>query len=803
MMSGAFDAGTITGRLILDLNDWTANVEKAKADTTSLAGVVNAKKEDIEKLGKAFTAVGAAIVGSIGLMVKSAMNFTLEAGRMADRTGIAVETISGLREAADDAEVSMDDLSGGFRRYAALAADAAGGNKTAQDTFAKLGIQVLDSNGKMKAMDELLLEAADRFKGMEGGVEKAALAQDLFGRGGMAMIPIMNKGAEGIRAYTEDVRRSGQMVTNEGVEKMRAFRIAMDNLDDAFMSVKLAIATALLPVIQTLAGAFTTIINVVRNVMNIFPPLGNAIVVVVGIFGALMSVLGPMLLLLPKLVSAFTMFSAILPIVTKGILAFVAAVGPIGIGIMAAAAAVQAITSATNKYSAACDDAMAAISKTADVNKRNWEFIRATIHGENAKIAESIKGAVKEFHNLGYSSEEIGNIIYAQFGKIAGAAKKVAVDTAEMAGKVLEVERDLEDKLKSLTLGEYDYRIFQARRYYDDLKTQVKGSVNESKIVAQAEKAYAIEVAKIKGEQAEAAAAKHKAALEKQKKADADYQKSVDEKLKSEWQKRQNFDALLVQSAKDANKGVTTSFETAFNAIGVKLSTTSIKMKTSFSDTASKINQTIQTLQAGFSDFFSGISKLSEQRFQRESDQMDAEYAKQKLAIENSMMSETEKSAALEKLDTEYAEKKKVLEIKQAEANKKSSLMQAVVNTALAVTSALSTKPFFPLGLIAAAAALAAGYIQVRVIQAQAIPQMAEGGIVTRATNIIAGEAGPEAIIPLNKMMGGNTINVRFDIRAIDSSGVRDFVYNDALPYIQNLFRQERLLVPPKAVRYV
>jgi len=44
---------------------------------------------------------------------------------------------------------------------------------------------------------------------------------------------------------------------------------------------------------------------------------------------------------------------------------------------------------------------------------------------------------------------------------------------------------------------------------------------------------------------------------------------------------------------------------------------------------------------------------------------------------------------------------------------------------------------------------------------------MADGGVVTKATTITAGEAGPEAIIPLDRMgefgMGGNsgvTINV-------------------------------------------
>jgi hypothetical protein len=44
---------------------------------------------------------------------------------------------------------------------------------------------------------------------------------------------------------------------------------------------------------------------------------------------------------------------------------------------------------------------------------------------------------------------------------------------------------------------------------------------------------------------------------------------------------------------------------------------------------------------------------------------------------------------------------------------------------------------------------------------------MADGGIVTRATTITAGEAGPEAIIPLDKMGtmglgggGGNTVTI-------------------------------------------
>jgi len=42
------------------------------------------------------------------------------------------------------------------------------------------------------------------------------------------------------------------------------------------------------------------------------------------------------------------------------------------------------------------------------------------------------------------------------------------------------------------------------------------------------------------------------------------------------------------------------------------------------------------------------------------------------------------------------------------------------------------------------------------------IPRLAKGGIVTQPTLALIGEAGPEAVVPLNKMggMGGITINI-------------------------------------------
>ena len=60
--------------------------------------------------------------------------------------------------------------------------------------------------------------------------------------------------------------------------------------------------------------------------------------------------------------------------------------------------------------------------------------------------------------------------------------------------------------------------------------------------------------------------------------------------------------------------------------------------------------------------------------------------------------------------------------------------------------------------------------------------KMAAGGIVTRATNAIIGEAGPEAVIPLSKMGGmGTTVNITVNGSVTSASDLTEFVRNGIL----------------------
>lgn len=87
-----------------------------------------------------------------------------------------------------------------------------------------------------------------------------------------------------------------------------------------------------------------------------------------------------------------------------------------------------------------------------------------------------------------------------------------------------------------------------------------------------------------------------------------------------------------------------------------------------------------------------------------------------------------------EKYDAEIQIMNDNVAAKEAEAKRKAfkaqqafAIVQAVINTALAITSALNTQPFMPMGPIMAALAAVLGAVQISAISSQSMPQFAEG----------------------------------------------------------------------------
>ncbi|MCZ2498136.1 hypothetical protein GN316_15330 [Xylophilus sp. Kf1] len=178
-------------------------IESAKRGLSSLASKAG------ELPGK-FTAIATAVAGVVAtLQVKQSIDVLDKLDEMAEKTGIATETLSGLRYAGEVAGTTFEALTTGLRKLSLHMAEAAGGGKEATALFKAFGVEIQNSDGSLRSQEQVLLDLADKFAGYEDGAGKSAAVQKLFGKSGEDMIPILNKGREGISALTAEAKGLG------------------------------------------------------------------------------------------------------------------------------------------------------------------------------------------------------------------------------------------------------------------------------------------------------------------------------------------------------------------------------------------------------------------------------------------------------------------------------------------------------------------------------------------------------------------------------------------------------------------
>lgn len=100
-----------------------------------------------------------------------------------------------------------------------------------------------------------------------------------------------------------------------------------------------------------------------------------------------------------------------------------------------------------------------------------------------------------------------------------------------------------------------------------------------------------------------------------------------------------------------------------------------------------------------------------------------------------------------EKKKEELAKKEAELKNKQAKYEKASAIAQALINTALAITSAATVVPFIPLGAIAMGIASAMGALQVATIMATPLPKYAKGTNYHKGGLAVVGDGGRNEVV--------------------------------------------------------
>jgi hypothetical protein len=254
-------------------------------------------------VGAGMTAVGGGIVGGLMAMTKQAATYGDEIAKASKKTGMATEDISRLRYAAERSGVGFGGLESALARMARSASEAAGGAEMYSEAYDRLGVSVTDANGELKGGEQLFREVAEGLKNVDNATERAALAQEIFGRSGAQLLPLLNEGEAGIKKLGDRAEELGMVLSGKAAQDSERFNDALEDLKDTGTTIAMTLGQTLMPTIAEIAEKVSEAVGRWREWSEAHPTLNALVIKGALALGLFMTFVGPLLVALPTVLN--------------------------------------------------------------------------------------------------------------------------------------------------------------------------------------------------------------------------------------------------------------------------------------------------------------------------------------------------------------------------------------------------------------------------------------------------------------------------------------------------------------------
>ena len=239
---------------------------------TSLSNRLLGVEQGFGKIGGLIGGISAiTAVGFLTQSVKSAADFSDEVGDLAQTLGTTTERLSALKYAAD-IEGVFEPLQAGMTKLAKASEDFREGSEGAIESFGKLKIDP----SSFKDTSELFTVVADKLSKMEDGARKTAIAQELLGRSGAQLLPLINQGADGLSRYADEAQRFGLIVSEDVAAAAGEYNDNLSRISAAGKGLSVTLGNALLPALSEIAENFVINTREANLFVAALAAIGNA-----------------------------------------------------------------------------------------------------------------------------------------------------------------------------------------------------------------------------------------------------------------------------------------------------------------------------------------------------------------------------------------------------------------------------------------------------------------------------------------------------------------------------------------------
>jgi hypothetical protein len=264
-MAGDAVVGALRVVLGMDTASYEDGAKKAAKATTGMADAITAVfagttlSNIVERLFDRIThAFKEGIIHSI--------EFADQMGKTAQKVGVSVEQLSGLKVAADLSDVSMETLTTALGKLSKSMVDASKNGGEVRDQFEKLGVNT--SNLAKTNVVDVLAQIADKFETTKDGAVKVNAVLALMGKGAKDLIPLLNEGGGSLKEFAKVAQNMGLVIDKVQADQSQKFNDNLKLLKLAGEGLANMVTAALLPALVNLSNLFVNIAkdgSVARN----------------------------------------------------------------------------------------------------------------------------------------------------------------------------------------------------------------------------------------------------------------------------------------------------------------------------------------------------------------------------------------------------------------------------------------------------------------------------------------------------------------------------------------------------------
>jgi len=250
------------------LKELTAETENATNKTSIFGDVLKANlateaiKIGLSGLSSAIAGIGSAVVEAGQMLVdfsksSAAASDAIDKGSQA--IGVSRQRFQEWSYMAEQNGASVDSIAYGMRRLQNSMADVDGEGGKVFKSLKQVGLS-FDELSSMSPEDamETVIKA---FNEMPEGANKAALAFDIFGRQGQALMPMLNQSSEELELLRDRAHELGLVMEDEAIDAGLAFGDTMTDLTKTISGLSNNIGGLLLPSLTALAGTGTDLVS--------------------------------------------------------------------------------------------------------------------------------------------------------------------------------------------------------------------------------------------------------------------------------------------------------------------------------------------------------------------------------------------------------------------------------------------------------------------------------------------------------------------------------------------------------------